>query len=89
LRQFTATCSFCTHKCLRDAYDSMFPKEDTPPKDISIGMGDYRFSLLCTNPDCHKYTITCTNREDMEYLIKKYKKSTVEQVPNNQNGGLK
>lgn len=74
MTQFTATCAFCGHKCLRDALDSMFPEENTPSRDISISMGEYRFSLLCTDPFCHKYTITCIHREDLERLSAKYGK---------------
>jgi hypothetical protein len=78
MKKFTATCAFCGHKCLRDAYDAMFPGENTPSKDnISIDMGDYRFSLLCTNPSCHKYTITCTQREELKHLSAKYKAKTI------------
>ncbi len=77
MKQVTVTCAFCGHKCLRNAYDSMLPKENTPSKNISIGMGGYSFSLLCTNPSCHKYTITCTHREELERLSAKYKTKTI------------
>ncbi len=73
MKRFTATCDFCKNTCLCDAYDSIPPRENTPSKDISIGMGDYNFSLLCDNPSCHKYTITCTHHEELERLSAQYK----------------
>jgi len=77
MKQFTATCAFCGHKCLRDAYDSIYPEESTTSENIYVGMGDYRFSFLCTNPSCHKYTITCTHRGDLDRLSAKYKTKTI------------
>lgn len=73
MKQITATCAFCGHKCLRDIFDSIFPEDDTPVENISVGMGDIRFSLLCSNPQCHKYTITCVDPADRDRLQMKYK----------------
>jgi hypothetical protein len=73
MKQFTATCAFCGHKCLRNAFDSIFPEDVTSSKDIFIGMGGIRFSLLCSSPACRKYTITCIHSQDREDLSEKYK----------------
>jgi hypothetical protein len=72
MKQFTARCSHCGHSCRRDALDSMYPDENTPPEDISISLGEFKFSLYCTDPNCRKYTITCVHPQDAERLTDKY-----------------
>lgn len=73
MKQTTFQCAHCGNKMRQDALDSMFPDEGTPPEDISIELGSIRFSLHCDNPECHKYTITCVQPQEIDRLIEKYK----------------
>lgn len=77
MKQFTAKCYFCKNTQNCDAHDSIPPNENTPSKNIFIDMGEYDFSLLCDNPSCRKYTISCTRRGELERLSAKYKTKTL------------
>ena len=72
MKRSTVKCAHCKRGCIRDSLDSMYPEEGTPPEDIFIYQGDIRFSLLCTNPECHKYTISCIHSGEVDRLSKKY-----------------
>jgi hypothetical protein len=73
MKQTTFQCAHCGNKMRQDALDSMPPEENTPAANISIVLGSINFSLLCDNPKCYKYTITCIHPQEFDRLTQKYK----------------
>jgi hypothetical protein len=72
MKKFKATCAGCGHSSYRDALDSMYPEVGIPLEKIFYQLGDKRFSFLCTNPECHSYTISCIQQSEIERLQEKY-----------------
>jgi len=50
----------------------MYPEVGIPLEKIFYQLGDKRFSFLCTNPECHSYTISCIQQSEIERLQEKY-----------------
>jgi len=64
-------CAACGH--VSDSGISIYPDENTPFEKIYIQVGTRSASMLCTNPDCHCYTIYAPSSDALERLKEKYK----------------
>lgn len=65
-------------KCLAcgnidDSGVSIYPDENTDIDRMKISLGTRAASILCTNPNCRKYSIYAPTSSSVERLIEKYK----------------